>query len=53
MSKNHPILKSIAVVGAAVLSIEAWNRMIFKKMQEKESLTCEEGDFYAELAETK
>ena len=46
MSKNHPILKSIAVVGAAVLSIEAWNRMIFKKMQEKESLTCEEGDFY-------
>ena len=46
MSKNHPILKTIAVIGTAVLSIEAWNRMIFKKMQEKESLTCVEGDFY-------
>jgi len=46
MSKNHPILKTIAVLGAAVLSIEAWNRMIFNKMQEKESLTCEKGDFH-------
>ena len=46
MSKNHSFIKTIAVIGAAVLSIEAWNRMIFKKMQEKESLTCEEGDFY-------
>ena len=44
--KNHPILKSIAVIGAAVLSIEAWNQMVFKKLQEKESLTCEDGDFY-------
>ena len=46
MSKNHPILKTIAVVGTAVLSIEAWNQMIFKKIQERKSLTCEEGDFH-------
>lgn len=46
MSKNHSIIKAIAVIGTASLSIEAWNRMIFQKMQEKESLTCEEGDFY-------
>ncbi len=44
--KNHPILKTIAVMGAAVVSIEAWNRMIFKRMQEKETLTCETGDFH-------
>lgn len=45
MKKNHPILKTVAVLGTAVLSIEAWNRMIFKKMQENSSLSCEEGDF--------
>ena len=44
--KNHPIIKAIAVIGTAIVSIEAWNRMIFKKMQEKESLTCEDGDFH-------
>ena len=46
MSKNHPILKSIAIIGAAVSSIEAWNRLIFKKMQEDNAPTCEEGDFH-------
>lgn len=44
--KNHPILKAIAVLGTALISIEAWNQMIFKKMQKKGSLSAEDGDFY-------
>lgn len=44
--KNHPILKALAVMGAAVLSIEAFNQIIFKKMQEKDELSCVDGEFY-------
>ncbi len=44
--KNHPILKTIGILSIAAFSIEAWNQMIFKKMQEKDILTCEDGDFH-------
>ncbi len=45
-TKKHPIRNTSIVLGTALVLIEAFNRFVFHLMDEKSSLSCEEGSFH-------
>lgn len=44
--KKHPILKTAAVLGFAVVTIETVNQILFHVLGEKKGLSCEDGAMY-------
>lgn len=46
-NKKHPIWKAAAVLTTAILTVEAFNRIMFHVIGDKNPLSCEGGEFHS------